>query len=289
MSTKQPRLSPVATGDIPVREASGLAVIQRRGEDLLIAVGDREASIAVSTLSQGRPGNWRKIDLVEAFAAVASDGTQLEAVAGDADGNLLLAQEHPARIYVLDPDFNSITHVLDLDADTDAALAESWQRDENSKVESIVPGPAGQLLVIKEKKPICVAVFAPTPAPPAQLADLGSVAGPWTGDLPAGPGTLQAVGSWPAGKSLLRLGDISDAAIGPDGALFLLSDQSASIARVENLPQPGEKVKAAEVWEIEGLPDKCEGIAFDSKGYCYVAIDSPKDERNLLVFDHWRS
>lgn len=287
MAAKKARLSPVATLDIPVREASALAVVRRAGGEALMAVGDRDASLAVGQLSNGRPQDWQQVDLSAAFAAVDADGTQLEAVAGDAAGNVLLAQEDPSRVFVLDADLAQITHVVDLDARTDAALAEGWERDENSKVESIVPGPDGQLLVVKEKKPICLAMFAPTAVASATLADLRTVPGNWAESLGQSLGSLKAVASWPAGKSLQRLGDISDATIGPDGALFLLSDQSAAIARVDELPAAGEKVSAVEVWEIEGWPDKCEGIAFDSQGYCYVAIDSPKDAKNLLVFDQW--
>ena len=288
MSAKNVRLRPVATLDIPVKEASALAVARRGEDDVLVAVGDRDAALAVSVLLDGRPQEWQRVDLSDAFAAVASDGTQLEGVATDAQGHILLAQEDPSRVFVLDPEFARITHVLDLDAGTDAALAQAWERDENSKVEAIVPGPGGQLLVVKEKKPICLAMFAPTTSAPATLADLRATPKAWASPLQPGRGTLRAVGSWPAGKSLLRLGDISDAAIGPDGSLFLLSDQSAAIVRVDDLPEPGEKVSAAEMWEIDGWPDKCEGIAFDSQGYCYVAIDSPKAASNLLVFDQWR-
>ena len=287
MSAKKGRLRPVATLDVPVREASALTVIRRDGAEVLLAVGDRDAELAMSTLSNGRPGEWHTVDLTDAFSDVDADGTQLEAIAGDALGNVLLAQEHPSRVFVLDLAGTRITHILDLDATTDAELAEGWERDDNSKVESIVPGPNGQLLVVKEKKPIGLAMFAPTSSAPATLAELGAIPGAWAAELQPGAGSLHAVASWRAGKSLLRLGDVSDAAVGPDGALFLLSDQSAAIVRVAELPEPGEKVVAAETWEIEGWPDKCEGIAFDSQGYCYVAIDSPKASKNLLVFDHW--
>ena len=288
MSSKSARLLPVATLDVPVREASGLAVTRRGSVESLVAIGDREARLAVSPLRDGRPGEWRTLDLDAAFKTVGGDGTQLEAVAADAVGNVLLAQEDPSRVYVLDPDLARITQILDLDATTDPALAEGWERDENSKVESIVPGPDGQLLVVKEKKPICVAMFAPFTAAPMTLAQLGATTADWTAGLPSGQIGLQAVASWPAAKSLQRLGDISDAAIGPDGSLFLLSDQSAAIARIDELPAPGEKVAVSEVWEIDGWPDKCEGIAFDAQGYCYVSIDSPKATDNLLVFDTWR-
>lgn len=287
MPSKSARLRPIAMLDLPVREASALAVLRRGDKEHLVAVGDRDASLALSELRDGRPQEWRVVDMAPAFEAVDADGTQLEAVASDAQGHLLLAQEDPSRVFVLDLDSKAITHVLDLDASTNEELHEVWERDDNSKVESIVPGPGGHLLVVKEKKPICIAMFAPAATSPAKLVDLHTVPGDWAGGLEPGSGSLQAVGSWPAGKSVQRLGDISDATIGPDGALYLLSDQSAAIARLAELPEPGEKIKAAEVWEIEGWPDKCEGIAFDSQGYCYVAVDSPKAEKNLLVLDHW--
>ncbi len=295
------------TADIPLVEVSGLAV-HRDGEgEVLLAVGDRHGSYARARLSPDLPansGDWEVVDLDETAGRAGASLEQLEAVCADGSGRLVLMQEEPARLVVIDPGGTALVAILQLDASADALLSSVWDRDDNSRGESMVLLPGGRVFIVKEKRPICFAVFGPPhqaqagsvpgdgswAAPIVGVdAAVGAMAGPW-GGFPAVPAdgaavaaTLVATASWPAGKRIERLGDVSDAALGPDGALYLLSDQTASIARIEQLPAPGEKVRPSHTWGIDGAPAKCEGLAFGADGTCYVGVDTRKPRGNLLV------
>jgi len=78
---------------------------------------------------------------------------------------------------------------------------------------------------------------------------------------------------------------MSDAAVGPDGRLYVLSDQSHSIARLRWPLAGDELVTADEVFEIAGAPDKPEGLAVLPDGHLLVARDTRKPKGNLLVVE----
>lgn len=277
-----------ATVDIPIVEVSGLTITVREGVEYLVAVGDDGANFAWARLTDGRPGEWRVADMAALLATAQAPTDQLEAVCTDATGRLIVAQEDPSRLFVLDTDTDMLVATLTLDATTDDFLASVWDAAANSRAESAVLLPGGRVLVVKEKRPICLAVFGPGgdfDPPTVDLAGAQSMTGPWGGFEVGTAGTLAAQASWPAGKRLERLGDVSDAALGLDGALYLLSDQGSAIARVAELREPGSKVRLTHVWPITGRPVKCEGLAFAADGTCFVGVDTRKPKANLLVIE----
>lgn len=283
-----PPLPVSATVDIPIVEVSGLTITVREGEEYLVAVGDDGANFAWSRLTDGRPGQWRVSDLAALLSAAQAPTDQLEAVCTDAAGRLIVAQEEPSRLFVLDTDADTLVATLALDATTDPFLASVWDASANSRAESAVLLPDGRVLVVKEKRPICLALFGPGESfdpPTVDLDAAASMTGPWGGADIGTTTRLAAQASWPAGKRLERLGDVSDATLGPDGALYLLSDQGSAIARVAELREPGSKVRLTHVWPIAGRPVKCEGLAFAADGTCFVGVDTRKPKSNLLVIE----
>lgn len=79
------------------------------------------------------------------------------------------------------------------------------------------------------------------------------------------------------------LPDISDATIGPEGCLYLISDKGSSIARLADALDPaGGKVDAAAIWRIEGSPENAEGLVILEDGTPLVAIDTKSPKANLL-------
>jgi hypothetical protein len=79
--------------------------------------------------------------------------------------------------------------------------------------------------------------------------------------------------------------DLSDLEVGPDGRLYVLSDKSASIARLADL-DPGDPLARADgTWELPPLDGKPEGLAFTPRGRAIVALDTRKAKRNLVVLD----
>lgn len=287
-----PPLAPAQELDIPLAEVSGLSVGVSPKGPRLAAIGDAAAELAVADLGpDATPGTWQVTKLTWAVPTKEESLEQLEAVAWDSRGQVVVSQEEPSRLLVVDPAEGTVVAEISLDVAADPDLARVWQADPNSRAESLVLLPGGRALVIKEKRPMMAVLFAPadstgpalTPDSPVPAAG----GGPWWDAAAAPTGTLRPVASWPMGKRLQRLGDIADAELGPDGALYLLSDQTATIARVPVLPAPGEPLRASHAWEVAGGTYKCEGLAFTPGGGGLVGVDTRKGKRNLLRLEPW--
>ena len=79
--------------------------------------------------------------------------------------------------------------------------------------------------------------------------------------------------------------DFSDLELGPDGRLYLLSDKSSTIARLDDLPPGGGAaaiLEACRLGHLEGTP---EGFVFTAQGRAVVGLDPRKPRRNLLLLE----
>ena len=65
----------------------------------------------------------------------------------------------------------------------------------------------------------------------------------------------------------------------------MLSDQSASIARLAELSPGGGVATVDAVWKLEDLDGKPEGLAFDSRGRAIVALDKRKKRNNVVLLE----
>ncbi|MGB8550069.1 MAG: hypothetical protein WCD82_17985, partial [Xanthobacteraceae bacterium] len=79
--------------------------------------------------------------------------------------------------------------------------------------------------------------------------------------------------------------DFSDLEIGPDGCLYLLSDKSATIARLDDLPAGGGTAALIDAWRLGDLDGKPEGLAFTAHGRAIVGLDTRKPRRNLVLLE----
>ncbi len=79
--------------------------------------------------------------------------------------------------------------------------------------------------------------------------------------------------------------DFSDLDIGPDGRLYLLSDKSSTIARLDDLPPGGGAAALLDAWRLGDLDGKPEGLAFTAQGRAVVGLDTRKPRRNLLLLE----
>jgi uncharacterized protein YjiK len=86
------------------------------------------------------------------------------------------------------------------------------------------------------------------------------------------------------GEALARIGDLSDVAIGPDGRIYILSDESRCIARLQpTVPPEGGTVAVDRVW---GLPDRLhqpEGLVITDGWDALVATDHTEQRDNLFL------
>ncbi len=102
------------------------------------------------------------------------------------------------------------------------------------------------------------------------------------------PGThyYVALATWWPDKTLAKAcADFSDLEVGPDGRLYLLSDKSASIARLDDLTPGGGTVSPSASWRLRDLGGKPEGLAFTADGRAIVALDTRKARHNLVLLE----
>jgi hypothetical protein len=79
--------------------------------------------------------------------------------------------------------------------------------------------------------------------------------------------------------------DFSDLAVGPDGRLYLLSDKSSTIARLDDLPAGGGAAALLDAWLLGELDGKPEGLAFTAQGQAIVGLDTRQARRNLVLLE----
>lgn len=261
--------------DVPLREVSGLAV---QGSDLL-AVGDHDPVIFRAPL-QPWPLAWHGVDLAD--LGLPEGGTQFEALEPIGPNTVLVLQEQPARVLQLDLAAPSRLGSLTLDVPEGHPLRDAWLGDRSSRGESLLLTEAGHVIVIKEKDPSAILEFGPPGDTPVGWRRGGPVVPP-----PIGDATFTVLATWRLGKDLGKeLPDISDATVGPDGCLYLLSDQGSAIARLPDvLDAGGGTVDAVAMWRIAGRPENAEGLVILDDGTPLVALDTKSPEGNLLRLD----
>ena len=268
---KPPKLEVRDLADIPLREVSGLE--RRAGE--LLAVGDHEPVVFVARLAS-KPA-WRGIDL--AGLHLPDGGTQFEAIVSTGEGTVLILQEQPARALHVDLTGPALLGTLVLEVPEGHRLRQSWLGDRSSRGESLVLTARGHLLVVKEKDPAAILEFGPPGDEPVGWRRGVDAVAP-----PPEDAELTVLATWWLGEELgRRLPDISDATVGPDGALYLLSDQGTAIARLpDRLDPAGGTVEADAIWRIAGGPENPEGLVILDDGTPLVALDTKAPRGNLL-------
>jgi len=267
--------------DVPLREVSGICL--RRGPNghmFLIAVGDRVAKIC--WFSQPRSDGGR-IDWHTSNIAKLS---QIEAVCADGLGRVLLLQETPPRVELIDPKALKVVASIDFAVEGRGKIAQAWSDPKGSRGEGMVLLPGGHLLVAKEKKPAAFIEFGPPHSRSRGLVRGGALADGERWPIKKGNHRFVALAIWLSDKTLAKTcADFSDLEIGPDGYLYLLSDKSSTIARLNDLPAGGGTAALLDAWRLGDLDGKPEGLAFTAQGRAIVGLDMREPRRNLVLLD----
>jgi hypothetical protein len=280
-------------GEIPLVEVSGLAVAAWESGTFLVAVGDHGPDVAHAAIDPASPGDelaaCQVIDLSTIDAPPGSPRVeQAEAVATDGLRQAVVLIEDPPLLLVLDVPDRRMTHVFALDGGDLAGLGSSWADDPASRGEGVVLMRDGHVLVVKEKKPAGLIEFGPPGSSPLGISELTLHASGEAWPLPAAD-ALGALAWWPADDGL---DDLSDAAVGPGGGLYVVSDKSNAIGRLK-LPLaagPGHRAELERSWRLPDSVVKAEGLAFLPDGRAVVAVDQPDRGRNLITLpsvDTW--
>ena len=288
MGTRRLKVSRVV--DVPLREVSGICLRRgRNGRMFLLAVGDRVAKIAWSSLPRDDEGaiDWRKDGIAKLPGSMLpKHDPQVEAVCADGPGRVLLLQETPPRAEFIDHREQRVIASIDLEVGGDGKIARAWSDPNGSRGEGVVLLPGGHMLVAKEKKPSCFIEFGPPHSRSRGLVRGGALpdGGRWS--LRKGNQRFVALATWLPDKKLAKAcADFSDLEIGPDGYLYLLSDKSSTIVRLDNLQAGGGTAALLDVWRLGDLEGKPEGLAFTARGRAIVGLDTRKARRNLVLLE----
>jgi hypothetical protein len=253
--------------DVPLREVSGICLRRsRNGRMSLIAVGDRIAKIAWFSLSRsdGSRIDWHTKSIAKLSGSeLPKHDPQIEAVCADGGGRVLLLQETPPRVELIDTKALETVASIDLVVEGRGEFARAWSDPNGSRGE-----------------------FGPPDSRSRGLARGGAL--PDGARWPIGKGRHRfvALAIWRPDKTLARTcADFSDLEIGPDGHLYLLSDKSSTIARLDDLPAGGGTASLIDAWHLGDLDGKPEGLAFTPQGRPIVGLDRRKARRNLVLLE----
>jgi hypothetical protein len=276
--------------DVPLREVSGICLRRGRNRQMsLIAVGDRVATLAWISLphDEARARDWHTVDIARLPGSrLPAQHPQIEAVCADGAGRVLLLQEAPPRAELIDFGKSRVTASIDLKVEDRGEIARSWSRPDGSRGEGAVLLPGGHLLVAKEKHPAALIEFGPRGSRSRGLVRGGALRAGTKWSVADGDQTFVACAVWVPDKTLARAcADFSDLDVGPDGRLYLLSDKSATIARIDDLKPGGGIAALTAAWRLSDLGGKPEGLAFTASGCAIVALDKRKSRRNLVVLE----
>ena len=287
---KEQRLDLLGFGEIPLREVSGLAIATLREGQYLVAVGDHGPNVAVAAITGKAKeplGDWDVIDVSTLEAPAGSPQVeQAEAVAADGVRQAMVLIEDPALLLVLDTAEPRITHAYALDGGSHEGLGDTWRDDAASRGEGMVLLRDGHVLIVKEKRPAGLLEFGPE-------GDVAHGVSAQTlhpaGEAWAAPDATRLVGLawWPAPDALA---DLSDAEVGPDQALYLLSDQTNAVAQLSLPLAVGDEVAYDAVWRLPREVGKAEGLTFLPDGTALVAVDQRAKGRYLATLpplDQW--
>src|SRR5262249_27942278 len=103
--------------------------------------------------------------------------SQIEAVCADGVGRVLLLQEPPPRVELIDPEALKVVASIVLTVEGRGEIARTWSDPKGSRGEGMVLLPGGHLLVAKEKKPAAFIEFGPPHSRSRGLVRGGALAG----------------------------------------------------------------------------------------------------------------
>lgn len=283
-------LSVLRTEDVPLLEVSGLCLRREAGGDMaLVAFGDRTSVAAWVELPDDDQGAyvWKTVDMADVEGSlIPRDDPQVEAVCADGAGRILILQESPPRVELLDWAAHRVVTRIALDIPSDHPLYESWIDSEGSQGEGAAFMQNGHLLIAKEKDPAAFIEFGPEGDVASGFGSETALEGGARWPTEEGDRVFVPLAVWMPSVKLQRASeDFSDLEVGPDRRLYLLSDKSASIVRVGELV-PGDPIaRADEVWELPSLDGKPEGLALTRHGRAMVALDTKKAKENLVLLE----
>lgn len=289
MSGTLPRLVLSELIDLPVVEASGVAVRRTERGSVVLVVGDRTAEVGVCVVGDdGALDGWETIDLVELPGWPLPPGdSQFEAIATDGGSLVALMCEDPPLVLVADTATRQLRAEIRLTAPVGSMLDGQWD-DASSRGEGLVFLRGGRLLVAQEKRPRALIEFGPVGAEPRGLSSDDFLAPDESWEAPTGHVDFVPLSMWELkARAKKALGDISSIGTDLEGNLWLLSDKSQRVGRLgldDPLGPDDDEVRDLdEIWDLPDGAVKPEGIAALGDGRVLVALDTGSTSGNGMI------
>ena len=289
MSANAPRLVLSDVIDLPVVEASGIAVRQTERGTVVLVVGDRTAEVGACLIGTGGElDDWTTIDLAELPGWPTPDGdSQFEAIAADGGSLVAVMREDPPVVLVADTGNRELRAEIRLTAPAGSVIDGQWD-DASSRGEGLVFLRGGRLLVAQEKRPRALIEFGPIGTEPTGLSSDDFLGPGESWEAPTGQVDFVPLSMWKLKSAAKKaLGDVS--AIGTDsqGNLWLLSDKSQRVGRLDLHtpldPDDDELRDLDEIWDLPKGAEKPEGIAAIGDGRVLVVLDTPSTSGNGMI------
>ncbi len=288
--------------NVPIAELSGLAIVrasaQKNGARInLYGIGD--ASYEIANLRINGASTEASIDVHDVAHILGKrvkDSSQWEAIAADGKDTLCMLSEAGGEISCLDHSLKKDRGSLRLDVSSIGYLNSAWKGQPNSRGEGLVLMKEGHVLVLKEKQPSMLVEFGPAgDAPMGYGPDVFLRKGePFI--MPSSDvgqaSSLVALKAWSFSKRLQELAkDASEITVGPDGRVYLLSQESSTLIRLEKTLRPdedragvGHKSEGShgDYWLLPKGLEKAEGLVIDDEMRPWVGIDIGKTSKPNL-------
>jgi hypothetical protein len=284
-------LEVVQVWDLDLSEVSGICerpTGQGRSRQLL-AVGDQSHDILLGDLPVAGPGWFERRDLQPLVAGAGlrtPESSQWEGIDTDATGRVFVLREVPGTVFVFDQALETLLHVFPLTVEDDPAELEAWEADQNALGEGMLLLRNGHLFVVKEDKPRQLLEFGlPGARAEGLRADLPITD---TGKFPTPPesrAVFHLLSAWDLGGAAMeRIGDLSDVTVGPDGRIYVLSDESRCIARLQATLDPQDRlIEVDRMWDLPDRLHQPEGLVITGDWEVLVAVDHPEPRQNLFL------
>ncbi len=289
MSAKSRRLVLSELIDLPVMEASGVAVRRTERGSVVLVIGDRNAELGACRIGDdGALGEWTILDLATLPGWPLPPGTsQFESIAADGGSLVALMCEDPPAVLVADTVTREFRARIELTAPAGSLLDGQWD-DASSRGEGLVLLRGGRLLVAQEKRPRALIEFGPAGTEPQGLSSRDFLGLDESWDAPMGHVEFVPLSMWRLRDAAKHaLGDVSSIGADPDGNLWLLSDKSQRLGRLGLEPplRPGgdEIHDLDETWDLPEEVIKPEGIVALGGGRVLVAMDTRSTSGNGMI------
>ncbi|ARO87914.2 hypothetical protein EBAPG3_009110 [Nitrosospira lacus] len=288
--------------NVPIAELSGLAIVRaiknRNGgtnEVSLYAVGDSDYQVAQFRID-GVSGTViiEAHDVADTIGRSEGDASQWEAIAADGKDTICMLSESRSEVSCLDQDLQQARGSFALDVSSIGQLDSLWKVHSNSRGEGMILMKKGHILVLKEKKPALLVEFGPegdSPmgyGPTTFLQEDEAFSGLKTGSedpivyranraIFPFQRRLVALKMWEFSNHLRELAtDASEITLGPDGGIYLLSQESSTLIRLQPILKPSENkvgLDRGTYWKLPPGLEKAEGLVIDSDMHPWIGID----------------